>query len=232
VIEEARRLGRHEREDEATARVAELEPRVPKLTIDVPEASRVPGLEVLRNGTPIQEGAWGTPLPVDPGNLEVIARAPSFKPWKVVLEVSESETRVAHVPHLEAAPPPPPPAVVLAPLPEKPSHWTPGRVWGASLVGASLVMAGVGTYFGVKAIDQRNAADAECPVYDGEKRCSQAGLDAMSNAQTSGWVANGLLFGALASAATGTVLYLTNPPKKEGATPTTGLTFRGLSGSF
>ena len=78
---EARKTDEDARERAALHRAKALEPRLPRLTIDVPVEHRVDGLTVTRDGTAIGPGVWGTPLPVDPGTHVIEAAAPGYQPW-------------------------------------------------------------------------------------------------------------------------------------------------------
>jgi tetratricopeptide (TPR) repeat protein len=63
----ARRDGRTQRVEIAETHIEQLEPKLCRMEIVVPSAADVPGLEVLRDGSPIGRAAWGAPMPIDPG---------------------------------------------------------------------------------------------------------------------------------------------------------------------
>lgn len=86
----------------ATARALALEPRLPYLTISVPEGSRVDGLAIERNGEAVDAGLWNRAVPIDVGTYTVTARAPGLRPWSTTVEVSgEGEQRSIDVPRFE-----------------------------------------------------------------------------------------------------------------------------------
>ena len=60
----------------AREHLAAIEPRVPKLAIGVPVAARTDGLRVSANGLPRNESTWGVAIPVDPGDVLVVATRP------------------------------------------------------------------------------------------------------------------------------------------------------------
>jgi hypothetical protein len=64
---------------EAQKRLASLEPSLRYIRIVVPSAKRVPGLQVTLDSVPLNEGAWNTDLPVDPGPHEIIAEAAGYR---------------------------------------------------------------------------------------------------------------------------------------------------------
>jgi tetratricopeptide (TPR) repeat protein len=68
----------------ARERMAAVEPKAMKVVIRVvpPEP---PGLEVTRNGAVVPKTDWGQPIPIDPEEVVVAARAPGREPWKGVV---------------------------------------------------------------------------------------------------------------------------------------------------
>src|SRR5882724_2335235 len=67
ALEAARHDGKSERAEFATQHLTELEKRLSRLSVAVAVAARLPGLEVIVDGTPLAEAAYGVALPVDPG---------------------------------------------------------------------------------------------------------------------------------------------------------------------
>ncbi|MDB4987271.1 MAG: hypothetical protein JWN04_2449 [Myxococcaceae bacterium] len=102
---EAQAAGQVERAAAGRQRAERLEPTLSRLTVEVPEAHRVPGLEVSRNGTPIPKGLWGLPLPVDPGEQHIAVRASGYLPHEasVAIEKGPGSAKVT-IPALAAAP--------------------------------------------------------------------------------------------------------------------------------
>jgi hypothetical protein len=202
---DARRSNRPDRQQLAREAIARIEPELPYLTIIVPRGARVAGLGVQRNGVPLEEGAWETELPIDPGTNEITATAPLYKQEKKLVTIEKKQHLTVTLDALELAPvfhPPPP-------------YWTASRVIGISAIGAGVVAAGVGSVFGVMALNNKSKSDAACPQYDSQLRCQPSGADAMSNAQTQAWVADvGIGVGA-AAIVTGTVLMLTGGAHEE-----------------
>lgn len=173
ALNDARKSGRKDREELALQHIERLEPELPYLTLVVPEGARVAGMEVVRNGVPLQAGGWGTELPIDPGTVEVAIRAPGHVPKIHQLHIEKREHQSLTVTRLVAAPKPP--AAIMPEL-----FWTKRRSFGAALLGLGLASAGVGTYLGVAAFRNRDNSDGLCPVFDGERRCTQQGADYMS----------------------------------------------------
>jgi hypothetical protein len=78
--------------------------------IQVPPASDLPDLEIKRDGSAIRRAAWGTAMPVDPGEHMIEASAQGKLPWKQSVTVggkSDSKTIVilrSSLPHRLASP--------------------------------------------------------------------------------------------------------------------------------
>src|SRR3954463_1481227 len=62
VASQARASGQADREKAASKRAEKLEPRLPRLLVNVPEGSKTPGLEIRRNGVIVGSAQWGVPL--------------------------------------------------------------------------------------------------------------------------------------------------------------------------
>ena len=79
----------------------------------------------------------------------------------------------------------------LAPIERPPAvFWTGKRVTGLIVALAGVGAAGAGTGFGILATNDKKKSDDNCPQYAGEVRCQQAGVDAMSKANTEAWLSN------------------------------------------
>ena len=112
----SRAANRPDREQIARERAKALEPKLTRIVIAVPPASRVPGLSVTRNGETIGEAQWGSPLPVDPGELLIRATSPGKIPWDTRLTTAgEGKTITAEVPLLEQDLRVEPPVIALPP---------------------------------------------------------------------------------------------------------------------
>lgn len=215
-VADARKANRPDREKLATDALAVIEPELPFLTITVPpDVKKVPGLVISRNGVPLHPAAWSTELPVDPGEVEIEETAPDYKPKTLKLTIADKEHKSITAEPLELAPivrPPPP-------------FWTAKRTWGAVLFGVGVVAAGVGTYFGVTAINDVNNSNSQCQNDTaGVSHCPRGAVDSMNSANTAAWVADFTIGAAAASALVGTFLFLTGGAQEQSgdaATPPT-----------
>jgi len=200
----------------AREHLSAIEPRLPRLAITVQPAARVEGLRVSANGSPRNEGTWGVAIPVDPGDVVVVATAPGRRESRVTVHVAEGQQQnVELVPLLALAPPPPPPPPI-APRAEHASLLRPVGV-GVGLLGLAAV--GVGTYFGVHAIGKWNDSNAACP---GTTCSNSTGVSLASDAQSAARIADVTLAAGAAAVVAGVVLYLVGAPASVQVRGTTG----------
>jgi hypothetical protein len=234
--------GQSERSRWAAARAKQLEGKLVRLTIDVPDAARVAGLEVSRDHEVQAAAVWGVAVPIDPGDHVIEARAPGYKPFLMHV-VAARDPVVVQVPPLEAepapAPTPTPPPVVEAPapppvsppapalplepvLPSRPPATLAGapvdggpmRTSGFVLGGVGLAGIGVGSLLGVFAIDRDNAArSAGC----GPTTCpTQGGVDLTHQAGTFATAANATFLVSAVLLGTG-ILFVVVAPRSAPA---------------
>src|SRR5689334_9440050 len=78
----ARKDDRPQRAEIAQQHIEALEPTLSRLIIQVRPASDLPDLEIKRDGTAIRRAAWGTAMPIDPGDHVLEAFALGKIPWK------------------------------------------------------------------------------------------------------------------------------------------------------
>ncbi|AUX45828.1 hypothetical protein SOCE26_073240 [Sorangium cellulosum] len=200
----ASRSGQADREAKAVRRAADLEKKLERLAVVV--TAPEPGLVVKRNGAVLDAGAWGAPLPVDPGNHVIEAAAPGKKPFTVEAQTAgPGKVVTVEIPSLEAAPE----AAVATPsgpvlAPTAPSLPSPAADDGAgtrrtlSFVAGGVGLAGVavGSVFGLIASSRWNKAqDEHCRT---ETLCDEQGVALVDDAKgaatlsTAGFVVGGV----------------------------------------
>ncbi|XXX81083.1 hypothetical protein WMF30_20205 [Sorangium sp. So ce134] len=149
----ARKEGNKRLEADAKARGARLELRLPRLTVNVPRAAAVEGLEVTLDGAPVDSASWGQARPIDPGEHKVSASAPGRKKWEASVSIKRGERKAVAVPALtkdgSAAPEPAPaeeaPAKeAAAPATAAPDKGAAGSGKGAAAPGPGKGAAGAG----------------------------------------------------------------------------------------
>ena len=215
----AKGAGNVERAKKAREKAASLAPRIAKLRIDVPEATRVPGLEVSRDGVPLNAPVWGSDAPADEGEHLIEAKAPDYLPFaERVLVKGEGATVVFAIPKLDPVPPPPPPPpppVIARPeespkaaAHEKPAGLPTQRVLALTAGGVGVAGVVVGSIFGLQAMSKANRAEETC---DGPTCSSPGGAEAGNDAHDAGTVATvGMIVGAVGIGA-GLVLWFSTP---------------------
>lgn len=223
VADAARAAGQKAREKYAADRAEALKPRLPKLSIKVPEAARAAGLSIKRNGAIVGDAAWGIAIPVDPGTHAIAASAPGKKPWASDVEVKQEGQLVEiTVPVLEEdapAPPPPPPQpprVEVPPPPPPPQGMSSQKIAGFVTGAAGVVGLGVSFGLGGMAIAKKNESNANgCDAKTDV--CNEMGLALRKDALG---VATGssIAFGVgLAALGAGVVLIATAPSASQSA---------------
>ena len=242
-----------DREKLARKRAQALEPRLPKLVVEV--ASAPPGLEVKRDGVAVGAAAWGSPIPVDPGSHRISATAPGKGSWEAT--VAATEGKVAHVavprdlppaavaagpaangPQPDLAAPPATAAASDFPSPVIEQNGATQRTAGWIVAGVGVVGVGLGAGFGLSSIAKRNDSRSHC-VAD---QCDADGVGLRDDAIRNGNIATIATIAGGAAIAGGLVLVLTAPKTTESrervgklrAIPNVGLNGGGfmLQGSF
>ncbi len=221
AVSAARAGGQTDRERYAREHAANLEPQLSKLTITIPPASDVDGLEVRRDGLVVGRAVWGSAIPVDPGVHTIDVSAPLRNKWSTSVDVGATAARaLVTIPALEQAPAPPVamPPIATPPHPE-PSPTPPPerkignsqRMIGLALGGVGLAGVAVGSVAGLIAISKNDEALTHC---DGTL-CDARGLSLTTSARSSAAIST-IGFGVGGAAlATGVVLYLTAPSNKS-----------------
>ncbi|MGK4004481.1 hypothetical protein WMF31_17735 [Sorangium sp. So ce1036] len=221
------KAGQAERSARAGAWAAALKPRLATLTVDVPAAVRAyPGLEITRDGVPLGEAQWGASLPVDAGAHEIVATARDRRPWRgSAVVTADGEAVSVAIPALS-----PVPAIV----PQRARSTTGGAQRAAGLVvgGAGLLGAGVGVFFGVRAVLKRDESNADGHCHHGNI-CDDIGYEAREQAVAAGDISTVMLIAGGAALAGGVALFLTAPtPERPGAHIALGPRGIALRGRF
>jgi hypothetical protein len=193
----------------------------------------------------------GSPVPVDPGSVTIEVSAPGYQPFKVTVGIQPRASQSVVVPALVPLPKPDPepaavpPSTAMAaapaapvPAPSPASEADKGgglsslQVIGLVGAGAGVVTAGIGAFFGMKAINEDKEADKLCT----ETICqTQADLDHADNAASAANVANVTIAIGSALFVAGGLTFLLAPSDDEGSeargvrvTPSIGPGFAGI----
>lgn len=221
----------------AASRAASLEPRLSTLRIDVPDASRIRGLEIRRNDEIVDPAAWLQALPVDGGSYRISARAPGATEWSTAVVIaSERDAKTIEIPRLDdatrrpiasapvdrAAPTHAPGQVApLEPTQQEPpppatsSPWSRRRKLAVVVSAGAVAALGAGGVLGELAQRRQRDANTLCP--DPDRACENAdpANDRSRAAHRFATTAN-VAFGVAAGAAiTAGVLWITGAPESR-----------------
>lgn len=220
VVDQTHKRGEAQRESVARARAAGIEPKLGRLTIQVPTSA--PDEQVQRDGEALRPEVWGVAVPVDAGDHRVEAHAPGRGAWSGTVHTSDGQTATLAVPDLPIAPAPPPesaPAPVAAPPAATPTEHAPERVATTAdhtaaflVLGTSVVLAGVGVLGLVEHDSQVGAynADSSCPLINATVRPAHCN-DLVSAANTWKTVAIVGFVGSGVALAAGVTLWILAP---------------------
>lgn len=223
----ARSTGQTDRAEIARERTARLEPELAYLTIMVPTAARVADLSVRRAGSVVEADLYGVSVPMDPGNVKIEASAPGYKSFVTSVTVAPRDHKSLTIPALKSdttSPPVKPNAPEGASKPssgvEGSLHVQPGtpardtgpsagRVLAYSLAGVGVVGLGIGSYFGIRAIQHnQDAKDQHC---SGSSCLEQGGLDSTDKSLEAARASNIAFAAGGGLLALGVVLYIVSP---------------------
>lgn len=203
----------------AAAKVAQLEPRLSQLTISVPDESRVPGLTITRNGTPVDAALWNRGAPVDGGEYVIAGRAPGHEEWSTKVQVPVEGGKVSvEVPRFKElkalAPDIPDDKAMFNPEEpiDAPSPITGRRKIALGLAGGGMIALVGGAILGTGAKGLEADADELCPMITCVDHAEAN--DLMERARSRARLAN-VAYGVSAVAgAAAVVLWFTGGPKR------------------
>lgn len=198
--------GQPERAEAGKRRAEKLEKGLARLTIQVPAANKLAGLEIQDNGTAVHPSVWGYAAPVDPGTHRIQAKAPGYLAFSKAVTVAEAGSVELEIPALtrdENAP------VAVAPTAQETAReggvspaneaaprgrMSTQRIVGLSVAGAGVLAVVVGGALGIRAIVKKGDAgctDADCTT-QADHNAKEKALKA-ANISTGFWVAGGVL---------------------------------------
>jgi hypothetical protein len=233
-----------DREAIAKEHATALEPHLAYLTISVPEASRVDGLVIKRDGEPVDTALWNQGVPVDVGSYMISGEAPGHEPWSTRADVRSDGVKIGvEVPRFKQLREQLAPKVVAPPAPaaepteqpdvepEQPSRFTTLRKVsiGTAVLGLAAVAGGV--RYGLQAKDLDRQSNAVCPgMVCGDPHALELNHAAQRDA-----LASEVLFGVGGAAVAGAVvMWFVGAPAHATVVPTGGDGEAGVSviGSF
>jgi hypothetical protein len=217
------------RADFAKKKADAIQPKLSTLTVAVQQPE--PGLKVLRDGNLVDDGAWGTAIPVDPGPHTIEASAPGKKSvtLKVTVPEGSPSANTVKVDPLVAETTAGPSSTASPPkenIVKREPFFSAGRIVGFTGIGLGAAAVGVGSVFAIQAKSAWNDVGAHC---DSAAACDPAGLKINRDARDKGDVATVLIVAGLVVAAAGAACLLfwpkPAPPKSALHWTATGLAF-------
>lgn len=219
VADLARSAGFKDKEKAARDKAAALEPKVPRIVIEVSTTRRPSGLTITRDGAPVEESQENRPILVDPGETTIEATAPGRKPFKTVVAVKGEGARVtvpislAPLTPLPTEEPPPPPP---------PSSFGPQRIAAVAVSALGLGGLVAGTVFGLGAASTYDKAISDSTLCPTKKTCYPEGKALVDQAQSDATISTITFIAGGAALAGGVILFVTAPSRPAAPPPTTG----------
>jgi hypothetical protein len=231
VAAAARASNQPQRETAAKERAAALEPKLTRMRIVVPDPA--PDAKIFRDDQEIGKAAWGTAMPIDPGDHVIRVSAEGKKEWTQDVKVPPtSRTFSVTVPPLEDLPvaqasPPPDKQEVVSDTSSPHDNGSSGGGGGSkvpALVIGGVGIAGlaVGTVFAVQGYSDNQQALGLCHAGDSGNDCPDRTehdkhdhlVDDAKRELLIGWVAIGVGGAAVVTSA---VLLLTGGESSDSA---------------
>jgi hypothetical protein len=152
--------------DKATEHARELDAELSYLKIQVERP--LPGLEIRRDDVIVGPGQLNEPLPIDPGEHVISARAPGYKSATLAVRLGEvADNKTVIVPAMEPLPPPPAPPPSLAPPRPEPLPQAKANPWPWVLGGVGATAIVVGGVSGILALHDKSRVAAGCSSTQG-----------------------------------------------------------------
>jgi len=216
ALAEARAAGAADVERAAADALRTIEPRVPRLIVQLPHD--VAGAEVSVDAQAVDVNEWG--IEVEPGTHRVTARAPGRKAFATTVTVAAGARETLPV-SLELLDGPAAPTAATprapAPSPSAPTEDRPSRVPPTSALVAAGIGLGVGAAGGIVYFTGKSRYDAACP----ERICASTDDEERGNdARSAMMVGDVLMVVGGAGIAAGAVLWVMSPRKAARAETT------------
>lgn len=233
----ARRDKRDDREKAANGKAAEVEKKISHVTFDVDATTAgLRGFELRLDGTALGSAGWSN-APVDPGEHTVEVSAPGKTPFSSTFTAGAvADKKQVHIAALADAPVAVTPAgdggsgsgVVTPDAPARSGATQ--RIIGFSVGGVGIVLAGVGTIFGIQALSKSSDVKSVCSV----QRCTDpAAVAKNEEAKTAADISTVTLSLGAAAVVAGLVLVFTAPKNASSTalhvTPAIGPGVAGLT---
>lgn len=209
IADLAKSAGYKDKEKVARDKADALEPRVPRIVIEVPAAAPA-SMTVRRDGAVVDPSQYNRPILVDPGSITVEAEASGRKPFRSTVVVQGEGTRVLVPVRLQPIedenkheePPPPPPSMFGA-----------QRIAGVAVGVAGLGGVALGSVFGLQAKSSYDKAMKDPSLCPSKTACYPEGKKLVDSAQSDAMISTIAFAAGGVALAGGVVLFLTGGPK-------------------
>jgi hypothetical protein len=180
----------------AKDRSVRLEGKLSYLIINVPDAARVEGLAITRNGVEVDPAEWNKDIPVDGGEYKVEGKAPAYEAWSTTVTVGkEQDKQSVNVPKFTE-------------MPKKKLPPGEGGAEPSSFTGKRKIAAGVGAVGVVAAVVGTVMYTSASGTYDDAKAATtQADRDRLVDDANGKYLQAQILWG-VGAAAVGTAAFL------------------------
>ena len=220
AVEKAKRLN-DDRSAYCQERRDKLGPRLPHLTVQVEHP--VAGLTVYRGPQVLDPGAFGTALPLEPGETTLQVTQGDDVFWQQTVQLSEGQQATVKI-DLKKIYDSAPAAKkkrsktdvkaggIAGSGPQLP-FWNGQRIAGLTVGLGGVTALGAGLAFGGVALSQKADVDSNCTPADrsGKRLCTQAGLDSQRTAKTNANVGQWVGIAGAVVAGVGVTLFATAP---------------------
>lgn len=223
----AKKTNRADRAKIAREHISAIEPLLSRFVVIVPEGATKIGMVVEMDGVPLEEGAWGTAMPIDAGDHKAIVKAPKHKSWEKLVAVEHGKVATVVIPKLERVADPAPP--------DAGGRWK--KPVGFSTLGLSAVLLGIGGYFGARALSIGGDVNASCK----QLVCDAATWEKIEEGRNAALASNLLIGFGIATAGVGTFFLVTAPHAPKETAPASAYfrlsigperQFFGIGGTF
>jgi hypothetical protein len=195
-----------------------VSPRLSFITLK--GVGEAPDLVVYKGNSKISPGAFGTALPVNPGETLIQVVRGDDVLWETKIVLEEKQERTVEVPLGEIAAQNPTTVKkrkdvgetrILGAGPELEGFWSKLRIAGFVVGGVGVLGLGGGLVAGGLALGKRDDIDGECASSGDTRFCTQAGLDAYDTAKMLADVSTWTMVGAGVVTAVGITLIIAAP---------------------
>ncbi len=174
---------------DATIEGDQLRQRIPHLSVQVRQGGVTPkGISVVIDGKALPAVLLDVDFPADPGDHNVVVKAPKHEAVTRRVYLAEKERVVLEIALDDFVEPAP--AVLAAPLPAASAVPGPRPVWGWSAVGGGAAALVVSAMTGKAALDKKSRLDAICDP--GCPADSARDIDSFRSYRTVSYVAGGV----------------------------------------